>query len=610
MIRSQAEKQEYSIPFIITFNILVLAVIIFMAEVGRLTGVKDAPLPISVVWPPTGIALTGLLLVGPKITPGIFLGNFIYNTFHLHESHSILSIAALAGAIIASGSTLQALVGNYIMRAFCSRGYFNTIKDIFIFSLYGGALTCIIASSIGTLTLYFTSAMTWQATAYLWLTFWIGDTMGVYVFTPLLIVWSLANPTVKLKEYAFEAFFMVIYFISLTSLIQLKGYPLWHLYIPLSIWASYRFRMHGATLTTLLIALAIILPYTTKFTEYTPQLNYFLLISILYIEVVVGTSLLLAAIANEREVAWFQIQNHNINLQQVMEIQASEHRESAYRNLIQNKVASLGLLTSGITNQLQYGLQQIVISTKLNMEHLWQIESFFESIDAQFDLKFSADLHSHFKEMNQYFSEIIRWESNASELAKVIKEQSIIVSKIINTICPININLLIDKCLKKTRAAALKSYPDLVFTCEENFDKNIKIILITPQDLGYAFYHLFSSTIKLMKEKSDQQQDYKAILKVSTKDLPHGLEVTIWSNCLGIADKGIHPLVLSFMDDPLTEKTTMAYPNDLNLMLARDIIINTYEGDIAIESEFGEFLQFTVTLPKNSAEILRSPNAI
>src|SRR5687768_18583563 len=62
----------------------------------------------TAVWPPTGIALAALLLLGPRVWPGVFLGAFVANlTAHAPPA------AALG---IAAGNTLEALAGSWLLR--------------------------------------------------------------------------------------------------------------------------------------------------------------------------------------------------------------------------------------------------------------------------------------------------------------------------------------------------------------------------------------------------------------------------------------------------------------------------------------------------------------
>src|SRR5258705_13885111 len=93
----------------------------------------------TAVWPPTGIALVALLMLGPRVWPAIFLGAFIVN---------ITTAGSVATSIgIAAGNTLEGVVGAYLVRRL-PRGprAFNRAPAVFRFSVLARprepAVTC------------------------------------------------------------------------------------------------------------------------------------------------------------------------------------------------------------------------------------------------------------------------------------------------------------------------------------------------------------------------------------------------------------------------------------------------------------------------------------
>src|SRR5690242_3477275 len=62
---------------------------------------------VTLVWPPTGIALAAVLLLGRRVWPGIALGAFLANVT-AHET-----VATACG--IAAGNTLEALIGAWAL---------------------------------------------------------------------------------------------------------------------------------------------------------------------------------------------------------------------------------------------------------------------------------------------------------------------------------------------------------------------------------------------------------------------------------------------------------------------------------------------------------------
>ncbi len=110
---------------------------------GQLLNVP--PSHAGALWPPAGIALAAMLLLGPRIWPGIFLGNFLISAWAFgFDADSIL-----VNAITGSGATGCALLGAYLIKRFV--GFPNALvddKSILLFLLLGGPLSCLLPATI------------------------------------------------------------------------------------------------------------------------------------------------------------------------------------------------------------------------------------------------------------------------------------------------------------------------------------------------------------------------------------------------------------------------------------------------------------------------------
>ena len=71
----------------------------------------------TAVWPPSGIALAGLLLFGDRVWPGVFAGSLALNVWtSLDPSDPASTFRSFLIAIcIAAGSTFQALLGRRLV---------------------------------------------------------------------------------------------------------------------------------------------------------------------------------------------------------------------------------------------------------------------------------------------------------------------------------------------------------------------------------------------------------------------------------------------------------------------------------------------------------------
>ena len=130
---------------------------------------------------------------------------------------------------------------------------------------------------------------------------------------------------------------------------------------------------------------------------------------------------------------------------------------------------------------------------------------------------------------------------------------------------------------------------------ERDFGQGITPIELVPQDVTRVCLNLigngFYAATKRRKEGSDPK--FQPTLKVTTRDLGDTVEVQVRDNGTGIApeikDKLFQPF---FTTKPTGEGT------GLGLSISYDIVTQEHGGTITVDSEIGEFTEFTVRLPR------------
>ena len=162
------------------------AAYVFSGWLGSLLAVP--PGYATAVFPAAGVALAALLLYGASLAPGICLGSFAMNLVigYQGSGHVTTTNASLA-ATIAIGSTAQALAGVWLIR--CAIGFPNALdreKDIGLFLLLGGPLSCLVSATTGVTSLHLYGLIATDQYLQNWLVWWVGDAIGVVVTTPLL----------------------------------------------------------------------------------------------------------------------------------------------------------------------------------------------------------------------------------------------------------------------------------------------------------------------------------------------------------------------------------------------------------------------------------------
>ncbi|MCF7986056.1 MAG: PAS domain S-box protein [Methylovulum sp.] len=144
------------------------------------------------IWPPSGIALAAILLYGSGVWPGVLLGAFMANFDNvlINGSQNELITSGSIALVQGLGATLQAITGSVLLKRFAGfPNRLSTEKEVFSFFLFGGVLSSLVNSSIGIAVLVVTGRIPVDAFFSNWVTWWLGDTFGIMLFTPLLLAW-------------------------------------------------------------------------------------------------------------------------------------------------------------------------------------------------------------------------------------------------------------------------------------------------------------------------------------------------------------------------------------------------------------------------------------
>jgi diguanylate cyclase (GGDEF)-like protein len=242
--------------------------IVILATGYSLTGIVGLSLAIppgyaTAVWPPSGIALAALLLWGPRTWPGIWVGSLLVNVaVALTTAHVDLNLTSLlVAASIATGSTLQALAAAIALQRWVGVAkLFESGPAALAFTGIAAA-GCLVASTWGTTTLLL--AGTVDASSYIdsWETWWLGDLIGVLVFTPVFLTWRQSLQIGRKPWRVAEAFASFALLAMTTTIVfatplpaQGPASPLTFLPLPFLVWIACRFRPSGVVLGVLLLS--------------------------------------------------------------------------------------------------------------------------------------------------------------------------------------------------------------------------------------------------------------------------------------------------------------------------------------------------------------------
>jgi signal transduction histidine kinase len=254
------------------------------------------------VWPASGIALACLLAYGIRVWPSIAAGAFLV---------ALSSVSPVAALGQATGATLAATTGTVLLRRIEKFDPFlSRLRDALGVIFIGAFGSALISASIGIASLYATGIQPYSGLRSAWLIYWLGDSTGVLLVTPLVftlpgLLRLRSRP--RIIELATLLALLtgacLLIFGDLT-LFPIRLHALAFAVLPFVIWGAISFGIAGTALSVILIAsIATVLtalgsgPFATS----TPFVNAALLDVLFAVLAVSG--LTLAAVITEREKA-------------------------------------------------------------------------------------------------------------------------------------------------------------------------------------------------------------------------------------------------------------------------------------------------------------------
>jgi two-component system CheB/CheR fusion protein len=303
------------------YGLLVLATaVVYLA--GAKMGLKLAFVAeqITVVWPATGIALSAVLIFGYRIWPAIALGAFVANI-----TTDTPAITALG---IATGNTLEALLGAYLLNRFVRfRPSLERFRDYFGLIFFGAIVSTTVSATIGVVSLCISGMQSWARFASLWGNWLVGDAMAAAIVAPVLLTLSAAESRGRIRQRGLVEFAglitllvaVALYVFGTPSYVKGHYYPPYYSIFLVLIWAALRFGTCATAISGLITATIAVLGSIRGLGPFIGDGTNENLISLeVFMFVASGTGMMMAISATQRNAAK----------------DASQRSEDRYRSLV------------------------------------------------------------------------------------------------------------------------------------------------------------------------------------------------------------------------------------------------------------------------------------
>jgi signal transduction histidine kinase len=245
---------------------------------------------VTALWPPVGVGMAALVILGPGVWPAIVIGDLVAADFST-------PFGTVLGQTL--GNTLEVVVAAVLFRRLAERRIaLERVRDVL--SLVAcAAVGTLISAVFGVVSLRLGDVIEASEFGTVFRTWWLSDFSGAIVFAPFILVWaglrSLRMPRAKLVEAALLLAALII----LIEVPSQEDVP--YVVFPTLIWAALRFGAVGAA-----TSVAIVSALTVWNTAHGSgpfvrgSITHSLLATQLFVAVAALTSLVLAAVTAER----------------------------------------------------------------------------------------------------------------------------------------------------------------------------------------------------------------------------------------------------------------------------------------------------------------------
>jgi integral membrane sensor domain MASE1/anti-sigma regulatory factor (Ser/Thr protein kinase) len=201
---------------------------------------------VTPLWPPTGIAVVALLVLGRRVWPGVLLAAFLVNL--------PISANALAAGATAVGNTLAPVLAAWLLVRVGFRWQLDRQRDALAIVFLGG-LSMLVSASVGAGTLVLSAEIPASRFLSAWAVWWTGDAMGVLVVAPFLL--SLGQFRTPggwtWRQWAEAAVLLALVAVGAIAVTN-THLRLLFLIVPFLGWTAWRCQLRGAAPAALIAA--------------------------------------------------------------------------------------------------------------------------------------------------------------------------------------------------------------------------------------------------------------------------------------------------------------------------------------------------------------------
>jgi two-component system, NtrC family, sensor kinase len=278
---------------------------------------------------------------------------------------------------------------------------------------------------------------------------------------------------------------------------------------------------------------------------------------------------------------------------------ARDAAETALRNLQAaqaslvhaQKMAALGQLTAGIAHEIKNPLNFVNNFAGISVELLEELKTETAEAIGVLDSGKRAEILNTIAMLTGNLERIAEHGRRADGIVRGMLQHSRGSS---GDWQMTDLNALVEESWNLAYHGARAQDQDFKVALELDLDRNLAPIEVVSQDVNRVLLNLISNGFYAVAKRGREGNGaFRPTLKIATREFGEGVEVRVRDNGVGIPAEDYEKLFQPFFTTKPTGEGT-----GLGLSISYEIITQQHGGTITVDSEVGDFTEFSVRLPR------------
>jgi len=255
------------------------------------------------------------------------------------------------------------------------------------------------------------------------------------------------------------------------------------------------------------------------------------------------------------------------------------------------KMAALGQLTAGIAHEIKNPLNFVNNFAGLSVELLDELKDATAPAIGALGADKRAELVETIGMLTGNLEKIAEHGRRADGIVKSMLAHSRGGS---GDWQAVDLNALVEEALNLAYHGARAQDQSFNITLERDLDSNLAAIEVVPQDMTRVFLNLIGNGFYAANKRAREGDGaFRPVLTITTRSFAGGVEIRVRDNGVGISPEHRDKLFQPFFTTKPTGEGT-----GLGLSISYEIVTQQHGGAITVDSEIGQFTEFTLRLPR------------